>query len=400
MKSVEGSAQQAFGYQGTNRIYATNVNASSTADYFYANGLLVASRNASAVSYYQEDAIGSVRLAMNVGGSQTYSSAYRPFGTSYGTTGSSSVGYAGKPSDSVTGLYYFGARFYDPTVERFITEDSVSGAREDPLSLNRYIYARDNPLGITDPTGHDWWSTLTQAVSNAASTFVSKVSSQASAIINTWNGLPPPVKVGIVIGVSAAVAIATVGVALPAIAAVDAGAIGTLGVGVAVEAVPEVAPDAATIASTIDAGLQSAVVRAMVNKLTNLGSEPANSDAVGEWGENFMRPLMRAFGFVQGKIIQTSAGELRPDYFHPDTGVAVDIKVGQQSVTDFAETQMTKYALAKMEGQVSNSLEVFYFLIPGLVQLRGRVLPEHLKTTESVIFGHGSDRIHARRISG
>src|SRR5437899_6250580 len=106
-----------------------------------------------------------------------------------------------------------------------------------------------------------------------------------------------------------------------------------------------------------------------------------------------MRPLMRAFGFVQGKIIQTSAGELRPDYFHPDTGVAVDIKVGQQSVTDFAETQMTKYALAKMEGQVSNSLEVFYFLIPGLVQLRGRVLPEHLKTTESVIFGHGSDRI-------
>ena len=225
VRSVEGSAQQAFGYQGTNRIYAINVNSSTTADYFFANGLLVASRNASAVSYYQEDAVGSVRLAANIGDSQTYSSGYKPFGTSYGTTGSSSVGYAGKPSDSVIGLSYFGARFYDPTVERFVTEDSVSGGREDPLSLNRYIYARDNPLGITDPTGHDWWSTLTQAVSNAASTFVSKVSSQASAIINTWNGLPPPVKVGIVIGVSAAVAIATVGVALPAVAAVDAGAI-------------------------------------------------------------------------------------------------------------------------------------------------------------------------------
>src|SRR5439155_730295 len=108
--SVEGGTQQAFGYQGINRIYATNLNSSSTADSFYANGLLVASRNASAVSYDQEDAIGSVRRATHSGGIQSYSSNYKPFGTSYGTAGSSSVGYAGKPSDSVTGLYYFGAR--------------------------------------------------------------------------------------------------------------------------------------------------------------------------------------------------------------------------------------------------------------------------------------------------
>src|SRR2546427_9780984 len=249
VRSVEGSAQQAFGYQGTNRIYAINVNSSTTADYLFANGLLVASRNASAVSYYQEDAVGSVRLATTVGGSQTYSSAYRPFGTSYGTAGSSSVGYAGKPSDSVTGLYYFGARFYDPTVQRFITEDSVSGAREDPLSLNRYVYARDNPLGITDPTGHDWWSTLTQAISNEASSVVSRVSSAASAVTNAWNGLPPLVKVGVVVGVSAAVAIATVGVALPAIAAVDAGAIGTLGVGGVVTTIGGAATEAMTAAT-------------------------------------------------------------------------------------------------------------------------------------------------------
>src|SRR5206468_11205559 len=123
------------------------------------------------------------------------------------------VAYAGNPSDSATVLSYFDARFYGRNVERFITEESVSGAREDPRSLNRYVYARDNPLGITDPTGHDWWSTLTQAVSNAASNVVSTVSSAASAITNTWNGLPAPVKVGIVIGVSAAIAIATVGVA-------------------------------------------------------------------------------------------------------------------------------------------------------------------------------------------
>src|SRR2546427_5246204 len=75
-------------------------------------------------------------------------------------------------------------------------------------------------------------------------------------------------------------------------------------------------------------------------------------------GGKFHEAVNEGLWICQGKIIQTSAGELRPDYFHPDTGVAVDIKVGQQSVTDFAETQMTKYALANMEGQISNSLHI------------------------------------------
>ena len=37
-----------------------------------------------------------------------------------------------KPYDSVTGLYYFGARFYDPTIGRFVTQDSYSGKNEHP----------------------------------------------------------------------------------------------------------------------------------------------------------------------------------------------------------------------------------------------------------------------------
>jgi RHS repeat-associated protein len=152
-----------YGYEGTNRVYASNVNTASAQDYFYANGLLVATLNDTTISYYQEDALGSVRLAS---GGQTYSSNYRPFGGSSQSTGSSSIRFAGKPSDLATGLYYFGARCYDPTIERFITEDSKSGSREDSQSLNRYVYARDNPLAILDPTGHYWWSGLADALSN------------------------------------------------------------------------------------------------------------------------------------------------------------------------------------------------------------------------------------------
>ena len=55
--------------------------------------------------------------------------------------------------DSVTGLYYSMARWYDPGTGRFVSEDRYMGALADPLSQNRYVYASDNPLRYADPTG-------------------------------------------------------------------------------------------------------------------------------------------------------------------------------------------------------------------------------------------------------
>jgi RHS repeat-associated protein len=46
------------------------------------------------------------------------------------------------------------ARWYDPASGRFITEDSVTGNQYSALSLNRYIYADDDPMTLVDPTGH------------------------------------------------------------------------------------------------------------------------------------------------------------------------------------------------------------------------------------------------------
>jgi RHS repeat-associated protein len=69
-------------------------------------------------------------------------------------TGKEVFMYIGQPYSSVTGLYYFGARYYDPTIGRFITEDSYEGDDNDPMTLNRYIYGRDNPERYSDPNGH------------------------------------------------------------------------------------------------------------------------------------------------------------------------------------------------------------------------------------------------------
>jgi hypothetical protein len=48
---------------------------------------------------------------------------------------------------------YYGARWYDPELGRFISEDPATADPNDPLSINRYIYCRNNPLIYTDPTG-------------------------------------------------------------------------------------------------------------------------------------------------------------------------------------------------------------------------------------------------------
>ena len=74
-----------------------------------------------------------------------FSSNYVPYGQNYAISGKEVFMYTGKPLDSATGLYYYGARYYDDGIGRFVTEDSYTGDFNDPLSLNLYIYARDNP---------------------------------------------------------------------------------------------------------------------------------------------------------------------------------------------------------------------------------------------------------------
>ncbi|UHA71910.1 RHS repeat-associated core domain-containing protein [Paenibacillus sp. 481] len=62
--------------------------------------------------------------------------------------------YSGEYWDSTTNLQYLRARWYDPSVGRFINEDTYEGELGNPLSQNLYTYVENNPLKWTDPTGH------------------------------------------------------------------------------------------------------------------------------------------------------------------------------------------------------------------------------------------------------
>jgi len=62
--------------------------------------------------------------------------------------------YSGEYWDDSTGLQYLRARWYDPSIGRFISEDTYEGELNNPLSLNLYTYVYNNPLIFIDPTGN------------------------------------------------------------------------------------------------------------------------------------------------------------------------------------------------------------------------------------------------------
>ena len=95
----------------------------------------------------------STRLKTNSTGDAIYSSNYEPFDPSNGESGSEDYRYTGKQEDP-SGLYYFGARYYNPVLGRFITRDTVFGDLTDPQSQNRYVYCMNNPHKYTDPNGN------------------------------------------------------------------------------------------------------------------------------------------------------------------------------------------------------------------------------------------------------
>jgi RHS repeat-associated protein len=67
--------------------------------------------------------------------------------------GASAFGYAGEWTDA-SGLQYLRARYYDPSVGRFVSRDSWQGNNNQPVSYNKWLYAFSNPIKLSDPTGH------------------------------------------------------------------------------------------------------------------------------------------------------------------------------------------------------------------------------------------------------
>ncbi|GIF18117.1 RHS repeat-associated protein [Actinoplanes tereljensis] len=121
--------------------------------------------------YFQTDHLGSTAYGTDAAGKVVEHNRYLPSGESWATERStaspSPYGFAGKELDTETGLYYFGARYYDPRTAVWQTPDPMIGSYLDgapaggvgnPGNLAAYTYAGNNPVRLADPDGR--WITI------------------------------------------------------------------------------------------------------------------------------------------------------------------------------------------------------------------------------------------------
>ena len=120
----------------------------------------VASNNP--VYYYKfKDHLGSVRIVMGTDGSISGGNNYYPYGGDFATSRKNLWGYrfCDRKLDRVNSLdlYDSQARFLDPELGRFYSQDSMA---EDDYSVSPYLYCLANPINTLDDDGNSAWSKI------------------------------------------------------------------------------------------------------------------------------------------------------------------------------------------------------------------------------------------------
>lgn len=122
--------------------------------YIYGDDLISMKTNA-ATSYYLYDGQLSVRQLLNSSQQVTDEYNYDAFGNLTFSAGSTNNNYlyTGEQYDPNIGFYYLRARYFDPSMGRFLTADPFDGLKFEPVSLHKYLYVANNPVNLIDPSG-------------------------------------------------------------------------------------------------------------------------------------------------------------------------------------------------------------------------------------------------------
>jgi len=141
--------------------------------------------------YYHQDHLGSSSVITDESGAVVQILEYSPFGEVSRNTGEYSTDkrFTGKIYDESSALYYYGARYYDPELGRFITADPTVSRPFDPQDLNRYAYCRNNPVNYVDPSGLSWWSSFWNWISGGVGAIIAAVAIiVVTAVANVFTG--------------------------------------------------------------------------------------------------------------------------------------------------------------------------------------------------------------------
>src|SRR5882762_9234439 len=103
-------------------------------------------------TYYQQDGLDTVTSLSNSAGALANTYTYDSFGKLTASTGTitNPFQYTGREFDSETGIYYYRARYFDPSSGRFLSQDPIRFGG----GVNYYAYTRNNPVMFKDVLGY------------------------------------------------------------------------------------------------------------------------------------------------------------------------------------------------------------------------------------------------------
>jgi RHS repeat-associated protein len=105
-----------------------------------------------------KDHLGNIRAMVNSNRDIVMSRDYYPFGEEYEAIGEKTLyDFSGKEKDDISQDHYFGARYYDAKIGRFLTVDPKHKKMPD---YSPYVYAFNNPLIFVDPDGKETTTTV------------------------------------------------------------------------------------------------------------------------------------------------------------------------------------------------------------------------------------------------
>ena len=122
------------------------------------------------IFYYHTDHLGSTSYITDAKANIAQFDAYLPYGEllvdEHSSTEEMPYKFNGKELDEETGLYYYGARYYDPRVSLWMNIDPMY---EKFPNFSSYIYCINNPVKLIDPDGRqtqepDSWKTISPVI--------------------------------------------------------------------------------------------------------------------------------------------------------------------------------------------------------------------------------------------
>jgi RHS repeat-associated protein len=125
--------------------------------YYYAGAIRIAMRtDGGDPQWLLGDHLGSTGLVYD--GEATVRQGYMPWGEMRFVDGAGELPttfrYTGQREEEGIGLYFYGARWYDAALGRFVSADTMVPGPGNTLAFDRYSYVMNNPLRYSDPSGY------------------------------------------------------------------------------------------------------------------------------------------------------------------------------------------------------------------------------------------------------